>query len=146
MHAQDFHIDLADLSACGVYYVTREDIDTLAESVGRDDFNIHHIDLAGCRDQATFTARFAATLSLPDAYARDWSALVKYLQDMDGIPSRGHMVLFTRPEEWRQANPDAMDRVLDALEETAAIWAGEGVAFFVFMPRETPQAVIANSG
>lgn len=134
MNTQGVRIDLTDMAACGVYFVTREDIGTLAGNADRDHFNVHDVDLAGCRDHATFAERLASGLSLPDSYGHDWPALVNYLQDMDGLPSRGHIVLIAHPDEWRQADPDGLDAALDALEETAAIWAGEGVAFFVFLP------------
>lgn len=135
MNVQDFCIDLTDLSSCGVYYVTPEDIDTLAASANQDDFNVHRVDLGGCRDRATFTRRLASGLSLPDRYGEDWPALVSYLKGMDGLPSRGHVVLFTHPDEWRQSDPAGLDAALDTLEETAAIWAAEGIAFFVFLPQ-----------
>lgn len=133
MNTQGVRIDLTDMASCGVYFVTREDIDTLAGSADRDHFNVHHVDLAGCRDHATFTERLAAGLSLPASYGRHWQDLTAYLQNMDGLPSRGHILLMTHPHEWRQADPDGLDAALDTLEETAAIWAGEGVAFFVFL-------------
>ncbi|HEX7340907.1 MAG TPA: barstar family protein [Rhodanobacteraceae bacterium] len=134
MGARNFHIDLTDLSACGVYFVSREDIDTLATDAGQDDFNVHHVDLAGCRDRGVFARRLASGLSLPDSYGDDWPTLVNYLKDMDGLPSRGHIVLITHADAWRSVDPEGMDDILDTLEETAAIWAGEGVAFFVFLP------------
>ena len=145
MNERDFRIDLTDLSACGVYYVTHEDIDTLAGSVDPNDFNVHHVDLDGCRDRAAFAERLATGLSLPDSYGKDWPALVEYLQDMDGLPSRGHVVLFTQPAEWQQADPDGMEAALDVLEETSAIWAGEGVAFFVFLPQDMPAPATADA-
>lgn len=135
MNERNFRIDLTDMAACGVYFVTPEDIDTLAASADRESFNVHSVDLAGCRDHATFAERLAAGLSLPVSYGQDWAALVSYLQNMDGLPSRGHIVLVAHPDEWRQADPDGLDAALDTLEETAAIWAGEGVAFFVFVPQ-----------
>lgn len=144
MNVQDFRIDLTDLTACGVYYVTREDIDTLARSASQYDFNVHRVDLAGCRDHATLAARLAEGLSLPKNYGRDWSTLVDYLQDMDGLPSRGHIVLFTHADEWQEADPDTLDTALDTLEETAAIWSAEGVAFFVFLPQAMPTPVMAT--
>ncbi|HET7268924.1 MAG TPA: barstar family protein [Oleiagrimonas sp.] len=145
MNERDFRIDLTDLSACGVYYVTPEDIDTLDSSVDQNDFNVHHVNLGGCRNQTVFTERLAAGLSLPDSYGEDWPALIEYLQGMDGLPSRGHVVLFTQPHEWQQADPDGMGAALDVLEETAAIWAGEGVAFFVFLPQDMSTLAAASS-
>lgn len=135
MNERDFRIDLTDMAACGVYFVTPEDIDTLATGADRDSFNVHHVDLADCRDQTMFAERLAAGLSLPASYGHDWAALVGYLQNMDALPSRGHIVLMAHPDEWRQVDPDGLDAALDTLEETAAIWADEGVAFFVFVPQ-----------
>lgn len=137
MNVRDVRIDLTDLTACGVYYVSDEDIDTLSTAVDCNDFNVHRVDLVGCRNQATFATRLASGLSLPESYGRDWPALVDYLKDMDALPSRGHVVLFTGTGEWHHADPEGMDAALDMLEETAAIWAGEGVAFFVFLPQTT---------
>lgn len=146
MQTRHASIDLTDLRACGVYYVTPEDIDTLASEADTDRFNVHHVDLTGCRDLVTFTARLAAGLSLPDAYARDWETLVDYLENMDGLPSRGHVVLISHPEEWRQADHAQSGQVLDTLEEITAIWANEGVAFFVFLPQKisTADAVLSS--
>lgn len=145
MNERDFRIDLTDVSACGVYYVTHEDIDTLAGSVDQDDFNVHHVNLDGCRDRITFAKRLATGLSLPDSYGEDWPALVEYLQDMDGLPSRGHVVLFTQPDEWQLADPEGMESALDMLEQTATIWADEGIAFFVFLPQSMPALAAASS-
>ncbi len=146
MNAHSDHIDLTDLASCGVYFVTREDIGTIADGADREHFNVHHVDLAGCRDHAGFAERLAGSLSLPAGYGRDWPALVAYLQDMDGLPSRGHVVLITHPDPWRQSDPDGFDAALDALEETAAIWAGEGVAFFVFLPQTPEAATVPGPG
>ncbi|HET8553421.1 MAG TPA: barstar family protein [Rhodanobacteraceae bacterium] len=145
MNTQGVRIDLTDMASCGVYFVTPEDIDTLATGADRDHFNVHHVDLADCRDRATFAERLAAGLSLPASYGRDWPALAAYLQNMDGLPSRGHIVLVTHPGAWRQADPDGLDAVLDTLEEIAAIWAGEGVAFFVFLAAPVEAAMPAAS-
>lgn len=130
-----FSIDLTDLTACGVYFVTPDDIDTLAASAGGDDdFNVHRVSLSGCHESDALAARMAASFSLPSGHDRSWSHLIAYLQDMDGLPSRGHITLFHEPDAWRANDPSGFDAVLDALEETAAIWANEGVAFFVFIP------------
>lgn len=141
MNTRGASIDLTDMSACGVYFVTRADIDTLGNAAERDDFNVHRISLAGCRERDTLARRMAADLSLPPDEDHSWANLVDYLQDMDGLPSRGHITLFTAPEEWLQSDPDSFDATLDALEETAAIWANEGVAFFVFLPQDEAAAV-----
>lgn len=135
MPVREFRIDLTDLSACGVYYVDADDIAILAEGAGERDFNVHHVDLTGCTDQTTFAARLATGLALPEDDARDWAGLVGYLKDMDGLPSRGHVILLTHPEQWRQADGARSLDVLDTLEEIAAIWSREGVAFFVFLPQ-----------
>jgi len=145
MNPQGVRIDLTDMASCGVYFVTREDIGTLAANADQDDFNVHHVDLADCRDHAVFAERLAAGFSLPAGYGRDWPTLLNYLQDMDGLPSRGHLVLITHPETWRQADADGLDAALDALEETAAIWAAEGVAFFVFLAQTAEAAESATS-
>lgn len=135
MDMQSFRIDLTDITACGVYMVEREDIDTLDTAATRDGFNVHRVDLEGCTDQATLTRRMAEGFQLPDSYKTDWPALVAYLQRMDAIPSRGHITLLRHGHSLRQSAPDTMDQLLDMLEDTAAIWAGEGVSFFAFARR-----------
>ncbi|HEX7339932.1 MAG TPA: barstar family protein [Rhodanobacteraceae bacterium] len=140
MPVRDFSIDLTDLSACGVYYVGEDDIAVLAQGAGERDFNVHHVDLAGCTDQSTFAARLAAGLSLPDTFGRDWDTLVGYLKGMDGLPSRGHVVLLVHPEQWRAATGARSLDVLDTLEEIAHVWSGEGVAFFVFLAQDAEPA------
>lgn len=132
MSPQSFHIDLTDINACGVYMVGIEDLDTVDAAATRDDFNVHHVDLLDCRDRAAVTRRLAEGFSLPDRYGDDWSTLVEYLEEMGGLPSRGHVLLLRHTEHLREADPAELDHLLDTLEDTAAIWAGEGVAFFVF--------------
>lgn len=132
MNTPSFHIDLTDTNASGVYQVGPQDIATLDTEATRDGFNVHHVDLAGCIDQATLTRRMAKGFSLPQSYADDWPAIVAYLQRMDAIPSRGHVVLLRHSQALHDAAAATMDELLDMLEDTAAIWAGEGVTFFVF--------------
>lgn len=136
MSTQTASIDLTDMTSCGVYFVTPEDIDTLAHAAESDDFNVHRISLSGCHDRGTLARCMAAEMSLPANEAHDWNNLMTFLKDMDGLPSRGHVTLFTDTEAWRQASPDELNAALDDLDETAAIWAREGVAFFVFLPQQ----------
>lgn len=143
MTDNQFHIDLTDTASCGVYTVATADMDTIAAEASGDEFNVHHIDLAGCRDHAAFTRSMVAGWPLSADDTRDWDSLVAYLKDMEGLPSRGHIVLMHHPDEWQRADPDALDAVLDVLEDTAAIWAGEGVAFFVFLAFDTQPAPTA---
>ncbi len=140
MNDHQFHIDLTDTTECGVYTVATTDMDTIASEASGGEFNVHHVDLAGCRDRDAFVRSMVAGWPLPADDACDWDGLVGYLQDMEGLPSRGHIVLMHHPDEWRHTDPDALDAALDVLEETAAIWASEGVVFFVFLAFDTQPA------
>lgn len=139
MDMQSFRIDLTDVNACGVYLVESADIDHVDAMATHDGFNVHRIDLQDCRDLASLTQRMAAGFQLPASYETDWPALVAYLQRMDAIPSRGHIVLLRHDHDLRQASAKTLDDLLDTLEDTAAIWAGEGVSFFVFA-EQAPKA------
>lgn len=145
MNVQNFRIDLTDLSASGVYMVSPDDLDTVDEAATRDGFNVHRIDLEDCRDHAALNQRMAEGFSLPKSFGKNWDQLVEYLQRMDAIPSRGHIVLLRNSQGIQQANPEDWERTLDMLETTAAIWASEGVAFFVFLPQAASETAAPMS-
>ena len=89
------------------------------------------IDLAGCDDKTALLARFASALKFPSWFGSNWDALADCLTDLSWLPAPAYRIFLLQPGQLRQADPEVLATSLEILDEAAAYWADEGVAFTV---------------
>ncbi len=127
-------LGLADAGRAGIFFVTGEDLPTLA-AAGRDaGLLVREVDLSDCHDKATLMLRLATTLEFPAGSGRNWDALADLLRDLDWLPQAGgYQLLFARAEDLRQADEPSFDTLLDILDEISQFWATLDVPFWAFV-------------
>lgn len=89
------------------------------------------IDLAGCDDKMALLARFSSALKFPPWFGNNWDALTDCLTDLSWLPAPAYRIVLLQPGQLRQADPEVLATSLEILDEAAAYWADEGVAFTV---------------
>lgn len=117
----------------GVYHLPRTGVEPIAAAARRVNFAIVECDLAGCADKAGFLARIAAALRFPDWFGHNWDALADCLSDLSWLPADGYIVILHNADRFRGASEKDFVMALEILSEAAAGWAGENVAFWVFV-------------
>ena len=134
MNAIDLRSLLADNNHAGAYFIAEGDAAEAAEAGAALRFEVVRIDVSGCADAATLFARFADALHFPDWFGHNWDALSDALGDLSWLPASGYLLLIEHASDWRAAASRDAATLLEILNETAAIWAGQGVAFWALLP------------
>lgn len=82
------------------------------------------LELAGVHDKASFLARCAQDLELPEWFGHNWDALADCLTDLSwwGEPA-GYLVVATGWEEFSAAAPDDASTAVDVLTAAAGYWS-----------------------
>jgi RNAse (barnase) inhibitor barstar len=133
MHDDDaFSLNLRDADQSGVYFVTEEDLDTLADSAHDAQLLLRTIDLRDCTDKDALLLSLANALEFPADQGRNWDALSDQLRDLSWLPAAGYSVLLSHAEDLRDADEASFDTLLDILDTAALDWQQRQVPFWVF--------------
>jgi RNAse (barnase) inhibitor barstar len=131
MSAQ-FDLDFSDAEDGGIFFVTSEDLEPLAEGAGMQGLSVCRIDLADYVDHDTLFDRLTPALRLPADFGRNWDALADSMRDLSWLKASGYILLFDHAEGMRDRNEDDFDTLLDILEEATDYWQDASTPFFVF--------------
>ena len=77
----------------------------------------HTIDGTGIRTKADFYDAVAAALSFPDWFGRNLDALSDCLRDLSWLPDGEHVLVWSAPEVFEDADPDGYEAVTDVLAD-----------------------------
>lgn len=117
----------------GLYHLPLIGADLIAATARGANFAVVECDLGGCADKVEFLARFAAAMRFPDWFGHNWDALADCLSDLSWLPADGYVVILPNADRFRGASETDFVAALEILNEAAVEWAGEGVAFWVFV-------------
>ena len=131
MNAQ-FDLDFGDASHGGIFFVTSDDLDPLADAAGMQGLRVCRVNLAEYSDREALFDQLTVTLRLPPDFGRNWDALADSLRDLSWLKAPGYILLFDRAEAMRDSNEEDFDALLDILEEAVDFWQDAGSPFFVF--------------
>ncbi|KRG68784.1 barstar family protein [Pseudoxanthomonas dokdonensis] len=134
MTESGFELGLDDAARAGVFFVTHDDIPTLA-AAGRDaSLLAPRIDLSGCINKATMMLRFATALDFPSGSGRNWDALSDALRDLGWLPAnQGLVLLLEHAGDLRSADERSFETLLDVLDEASRFWAEQSTPFWAFI-------------
>nr|WP_199042706.1 barstar family protein [Dyella sp. ASV24] len=131
MNAQ-FDLDFGDAEHGGIFFVTSEDLEPLAEAAGMQGLRVCRVSLADVADRDVLFDRLTPALRLPADFGRNWDALADSMRDLSWLKATGYILLFDRAEDMRDRNEDDFDTLLDILEEAVDYWQEAPAPFFVF--------------
>ena len=134
MNTVDLRSLLAEANHAGAYFVAESDTDAIAEAGVALGHEVVRVDLADCVDAPTLIARFARALHFPDWFGHNWDALADSLGDLSWMPASGYLLLLENASGWRAAAGEDAATLLEILNDAAAIWAAQGVAFWALLP------------
>ena len=133
MTDDDFCLNLDDPQQAGVFFVTEDDLDTLASSAQDAALLLRRIDLHGCDGKQTLLQRLADARALPHDQGRNWDALSDQLRDLSWLPAAGgYSVLLSHTEDLRDADEASFDILLDILDTAVLDWQQRHIPFWVF--------------
>lgn len=131
MNAQ-FDLDFGDATHSGIFFVTSDDLEPLAEAAGMNGLGVCRVSLANYADRDTLFDRLTQALRLPADFGRNWDALADSVRDLSWLKAPGVILLFDHAEGMRDTHEEEFDTLLDILEEAVDYWQDAGSPFFVF--------------
>lgn len=134
MNAVDLRSILADAEHSGAYFIDIRDSAAMAQTGDDLGYAVMRVDLSGCADKAALMQRLAQAGGFPDWFGGNWDALTDALRDMSWRAAPGYLWLVENAGDWRAANTEDFDTLLEVFNEAAFEWAREGVAFWALLP------------
>lgn len=134
MNAVDLRSILADAEHSGAYFIDERDTGVMAEAGKGLDYAVMRADLTGCTDKAGLMQRLAKAGQFPEWFGGNWDALSDALRDLSWRPAPGYVLFVENAAQWRAANLEDFDTLLEVFNEAAFEWAREDVAFWVLLP------------
>jgi RNAse (barnase) inhibitor barstar len=131
MSAQ-FDLDFGDAEHGGIFFVTSEDLEPLAQAAGMQGLRVARVNLANYTNEEALYDRLTQSLQLPADFGRNWDALADSMRDLSWLKATGYIVLFDHAEDMRNHNEEDFDTLLDILEEAVDYWQDANTPFFVF--------------
>lgn len=125
---------LADAANGGAYVIDVDDRTAMAEIGCAMGLRVIAIDLAGCTTKHEVLGRFADALAFPAWFGDNWDALADCLVDLSWLPPGGYMLLIDHAARWREASPEEFTTLTGIVDESAARWAADGIAFWALVP------------
>ena len=133
MSDSGFDLGLADPARAGVFFVTSDDIGTLAMAARDAGLLARRIDLRDCRNKATLLLRMATALDFPTGSGRNWDALADRLHDLEWLPAAGYALLFEDAADLRDSDEVSFDTLLELLDEAVHVWGQRNIPFWTFL-------------
>ena len=76
-----------------------------------------------CRSAAGLFAEFAKSLAFPDYFGHNWDALEECLADLEWLPAKGYLLLFTDAELILPDDEEEFATFLEVLNDAGEAWA-----------------------
>jgi len=76
-----------------------------------------------CRKTAGLFAEMAAALALPDYFGHNWDALEECLADLEWLPAKGYVLLFTNADQILADDDGEFVTLLEVLSDAGEAWA-----------------------
>lgn len=134
MNTAELRNVLADPEHSGAYFIDARDTEAMAEAGSALDYAVLRVDLADCPDKGELMKRFAAAGGFPTWFGGNWDALADALGDLSWRPAEGYLLLIEHAGDWRAANGEDFDMLLEILNEAAFRRAEDGIAFWALLP------------
>jgi RNAse (barnase) inhibitor barstar len=87
------------------------------------EFVLRRIDGRRCRTKAALLKELAGALAFPEHFGRNWDALEDCLTDLDWLPARGYLLLFSRADALLAGREEDYATLTDLLESVGRAWA-----------------------
>jgi RNAse (barnase) inhibitor barstar len=81
----------------------------------------HPIDGTRIRSKGDFYDAVAVALSFPDWFGRNLDALYDCLRDLSWLPAGEHVLVWSAPEVFRDADPDGYGAIVDVLADASEV-------------------------
>ncbi len=130
MSSNDLRTMLADAGSAGAMLVSDDDLSDLRNAAQRNGFLCKRIDLASCRTKANLLDRIAHALQFPATFGRNWDALSDCLGDLGWLRAKGYWIEFANAAAFRLAASEDFDTLMAILDDAAASWAKQKIAFW----------------
>lgn len=76
-----------------------------------------------CRDSARLFAELAEAMEFPDYFGHNWDALEECLADLEWLPAKGYVLVFTDAEQILSDDEEAFSLFVEVLNDAAEGWA-----------------------
>lgn len=134
MSAMELNALLADPERAGAYFVDARDREALVTAGRALRFRVQAIDLRACTDTDAVLREIAEALEFPDWFGGNLDALADCLADLSWLAAPGYLLLLEHVGAWREQAADDVEAVVEILQDTAARWAADDVAFWAMLP------------
>ena len=124
---------LTQVRDAGIYFLPEDDLDELCEAAAVNEFRCVRVHLGACADGAALLATVARELHLPDWAGRGFDALGDALGELRSHDTRGLVVVLERSAALRQASPDVLKALAEALQAASGQWAERGAPLWAFI-------------
>ena len=77
-----------------------------------------------CRNTAGLLAELAEVLEFPDYFGHNWDALEECLADLEWLPAKGYVLVFTDADLILPEDEDEFATFVEVLNDAGEAWAG----------------------
>jgi RNAse (barnase) inhibitor barstar len=130
--SEQFDLDFSNADDGGIFFVTSEDLEPLAEAAGMQGLRVCRLTLGNYTNHDALFDHLVQVLHLPADFGRNWDALADSLRDLSWLKATGYILLFDQAQDMRAKNEEDFDTLLDVLEDAVDYWHEAPAPFFVF--------------
>ena len=131
MTSATFDFASTDTSSSGVYMVEPIDLVSIDAAASDAGWQVFHVNLRGCDGKDALMQSMTQALGAPD-FGSSWGGLHRALRYLSWSDASGHVLLFENGVQFREANSEVYDALLDQLDDVAAQRAELGTPFWCF--------------
>jgi hypothetical protein len=123
---------LAGDRAPGLYRVTPEiNREALEYFCQEQDFRLVWLDGASISNKAEFLQVAALALHFPTYFGHNWDAFEDCLTDLDWLTGRGHVLVYTQPENFASTNPKDWKILMTIFRTAVKDWLNSTLSLYV---------------
>jgi len=132
---------LAGDRAPGLYRVTTEiNREALEYFCQQQDFRLVWLDGASISNKAEFLQVAALALHFPAYFGQNWDAFEDCLTDLDWLTGRGHVLVYTQPENFASTNPKDWKILMNIFRTAVKDWLNS--TLFLYVLFETASSLL----
>jgi RNAse (barnase) inhibitor barstar len=72
-------------------------------------------------------------MKFPDYFGYDWNPLTDCLRDMEWLPAKGYVILFSHPANFKRNSPNSFKIFLEIIETVFEYWSSRQIRFLLIL-------------
>jgi RNAse (barnase) inhibitor barstar len=115
------------------------DKNILTSLANESEYKLFHLNGLHIRTKDELLKSLAYSMEFPNYFGHNWDALEECLTDLEWLPAKGYILLFSHPKNFINNSSADFDTFIEIVTSVSKYWAAQQIRFLVIFVTEDEQ-------